>query len=204
MTHKDILKKANDYCKSMDSEVNEHGVYIYQSAPGNHKINLPDILVYFHEKVINNKNKQQSFEHKACVNDLYQEAEYLDGFTEVIGFKSVVQIKTCTEALDEEISFLNDSILKLKKKLKDSEKKLELSNEELSDTETQLYDLELKFDGLDIPTETFNDQAKFKILTDLGKNLTLEQLEKLEKAACAMVKIENREYISLERIVTPN
>lgn len=52
--------------------------------------------------------------------------------------------------------------------------------------------------------KSVNDDRKDIILRDLAQNLSLEQLEALERLAAHQLKADSgREYISMDRIVNP-
>lgn len=94
-----------------------------------------------------------------------------------------------------EIQDLQDEICSLETKVDKAEDELTYVKEDLSEAESAKDDAEANLDGLeDLVPQTLYDQLKNKILSNLSKNLNLEQLEALEKTGRGMVS----NYITLE------
>mgnify|MGYP000902156127 CR=1 FL=1 len=51
----ELIKNEVAFCEELDFEMNEHGVYIYESSNGNSSLNLPMVLQHYKEWLIENK-----------------------------------------------------------------------------------------------------------------------------------------------------
>ena len=129
---------------------------------------IHEAVAYIENHSIENKTTlDPSFKEKITVaaNDIFAEMEELE--SEVVDFKGQI---------DE-----------LEIKLQDTEK-------ELSDFEERADNAEHDLDEIALPRDTVYDQMKNKILSNMAKNLSLDQLESLEAVAKSYVK----NYVTLD------
>lgn len=110
----------------------------------------------------------------------------------------------CVDALEAAIQDLRHELSSNDGEVASMEVQLEGLRSDLKDTENQLYELEAKTEGIDFPENpSLNEQQKYRVCGDLINNLTLEELERLEKFAALMVSGRGAQYTSSDRIVKP-
>lgn len=100
----------------------------------------------------------------------------------------------------EEIDNLNDEVSDLDDKIRELDENLGVSDEDHDREVYRADEAEKLLSRIDLPTETLHDEMKNEILSALSKNLTLEQLENLEKLAISTLGLKN--YISMKHIIT--
>lgn len=96
--------------------------------------------------------------------------------------------------IEEEVDEMEAEIVDLKDQLSDLEGKNDDLEIELKNASNDRDTFEADLCDMDLPTLTLHDQMKNKILSNMAKNLSLEQLEFTEKQAKEMVRI----YVTLD------
>ena len=87
-------------------------------------------------------------------------------------------------AIDEKVSDIEDDLQELKWEVRDLENQIEGLEEQEDDIESLRDDLEKATDELEeikdrVPVENLHDEMKLSIATQLMKNLSLEEMEKI-------------------------
>ncbi len=94
--------------------------------------------------------------------------------------KHLEQIIDHVQNLDEELTGVNEELAEYEQNNNSSYR------ERAEELETELYELEKKLKK-QLPANTLDDENKNKIFTDIHHNLTLEQVEEVERFAKGLI-----------------